>query len=417
MSTATPATTAPSAAEALTAATEVLETTPVLREFWSHIVTVWTTPVLDFTAGQLIFAAVIVAMGWLLRGLMAKTLLHVAHDWVAKRETKLGNDILVAIEGPAKLVPLVIALFIAILVLDLSPSGKATAENALQSLIAVIIFWGLRNAVGPIAQIATPLRRTLSPEIVDWLFQGLRIFALLLGGAVVLQIWGIPVAPLIAGFGIFGVAVALGAQDFFKNVIAGMSILLEKRFSKGDWVLVEGVVEGTVERIGFRSTHIRRFDKSPVYIPNTALSDNAVTNFSRMSHRRIYWKLGLEYRTSAAQLTHIRQEIEDYIAGNDDFAQSPEVTTFVRIDSFNASSIDIVLYAFTKTTNWVEWLDIKQDLLLAIKRIVEDAGSAFAFPSTTLYLEQGEEPPQFFPKTRPTIAEHPAKSKTATAQG
>ena len=156
---------------------------------------------------------------------------------------------------------------------------------------------------------------------------------------------------------------------------------------KGDWIKVDGIVEGTVEKIGFRSTLVRRFDKAPVHVPNTNLSDSAVTNFSRMTHRRIYWKLGVEYKTTVDQLRLIRDQIEAFVLGSDDFAHPPEVSTFVRIDAFNDSSIDIMLYCFTRTTNWGEWLEIKEDLAYRIKDIVEGAGTGFAFPSQSIYVE------------------------------
>ena len=182
-------------------------------------------------------------------------------------------------------------------------------------------------------------------------------------------------------------AVALGAQDLFKNLIAGLSILIEKRYRKGDWVLVDGIVEGTVETIGFRSTTVRRFDKAPVYVPNQILSDGAVTNFSEMTHRRIYWKIGVEYRTTREQLETVRNGIESYLLESDKFGKPPEVPLFVRIDAFNDSSIDIMVYCFTKTTNWGEWLEIKEQLALALKTIVEEAGTGFAFPSQSVYVE------------------------------
>jgi MscS family membrane protein len=215
----------------------------------------------------------------------------------------------------------------------------------------------------------------------------------------VLQIWGIQVAPLIAGLGLFGVAVALGAQDLFKNLLAGLSILIEKRFGVGDWVKVDGVVEGTVEHIGFRSTRVRRFDKAPVYVPNTEFADGAVTNFSAMTHRRIYWKIGVEYRTTRDQLAEIRNRIEAFLLDSDEFAKPPEVPLFVRIDSFNDSSIDIMLYCFTRTTVWGEWLEAKERLAYAVKDIVEGAGTGFAFPSTSLYVESlpGGSPEAFSP--------------------
>jgi MscS family membrane protein len=237
--------------------------------------------------------------------------------------------------------------------------------------------------------------------LVEWLVKAIKIAFVFIGAATILEIWGIQVAPLIAGLGLFGVAVALGAQDLFKNLIAGILIIAEKRFANGDWIRVDDVVEGTVESIGFRSTRIRRFDKAPVQVPNSQLSDRAVTNFSAMTHRRIYWTIGVEYRTSVEQLRQIRDEIEKYVLDDPDFAKPPEVATFVRIDRFSDSSIDIMLYCFTVTTSWGEWLEIKERLAYRIKEIVEGAGSAFAFPSQSLYVEAmpSEVPEPFVPPT------------------
>jgi MscS family membrane protein len=106
-----------------------------------------------------------------------------------------------------------------------------------------------------------------------------------------------------------------------------------------------------------------------------------------MTHRRIYWMIGVEYRTTVPQLRRIRDEIEDYVLTNPAFADPSEVSTFVRIDRFGESSIDIMLYCFTITTNWGEWLEVKEALAYKIKEIVEGAGSGFAFPSRSLYVE------------------------------
>ena len=122
------------------------------------------------------------------------------------------------------------------------------------------------------------------------------------GAATILEIWGIKIGPILAGLGLFGVAVALGAQDLFKNLISGFLVIAEKRFNPGDWIRVDGEVEGTVETINFRSTLVRRFDKAPVFVPNSKLSDNSVINFSSMTFRRIYWVIGVEYRTTVDQL-------------------------------------------------------------------------------------------------------------------
>jgi len=165
-------------------------------------------------------------------------------------------------------------------------------------------------------------------------------------------------------------------------------VIAEKRFHPGDWIKVDGVVEGVVEDIGFRSTRVRRFDKAPVFVPNADLSDAVVTNFSRMTNRRIYWKIGVTYDTSREQLMIVRDEIAKYLAESDDFEKPPKVSTFVRLDSFNDSSIDFMIYCFTKTTNWGEWLAVKEEFALVIKEIVEEkAKTGFAFPSQSIYVE------------------------------
>jgi len=238
--------------------------------------------------------------------------------------------------------------------------------------------------------------------MVLWLRKGIKFLIFFVGFATVLEIWGIKVAPLIASLGLFGVAVALGAQDMFKNLISGLTIIAEKRFQPGDWILVDGVVEGHVENIGFRSTQVRRFDKAPVHVPNSKLSDSAITNFTGMTHRRIYWKFGVLYSTTIEQLRQIRDEIEAYIFESEDFASPEDVSTFVRIDKFSDSSIDIMMYCFTNTTKWGEWLKAKEKLAYEVKNIVERSGSGFAFPSRSLYVEKmaSDMPEIFIPPTK-----------------
>jgi MscS family membrane protein len=163
--------------------------------------------------------------------------------------------------------------------------------------------------------------------------------------------------------------------------------------------LVDGVVEGTVEHIGFRSTRVRRFDLAPVYVPNQKLSDAAVTNFTNMTYRRIFWKIGLEYRATLDQIKTIRAQIEEYVRTSGPFVQPPQASLFVRIDAFNSSSVDLMLYTFTKTTVWAEWLEHKENLAYRIKEIVEGAGCSFAFPSQSIYIEKSVEgtPEPFIP--------------------
>lgn len=356
-------------------------------KFWQLAVSVWQTGVFGRSIGDILIAIGIVGLFFVLRGLFTRYVLIIFSRWVKKTKNTLDDRLRDAIADPLQFFFLALGIFLATQYLNFSGKVETGAEYLNRSLIAIAIFWALKNAVTPVGEFFRSLGHILTPEIFDWMITGARVGIVLLGAATVLQIWGIQVAPIIAGLGLFGVAVALGAQDLFKNLIGGISILIERRFGFGDWIKVDGVVEGTVEKIGFRSTLVRRFDKAPVYVPNQKLSDNPVTNFSAMTYRRISWTIGLEYRTTHDQLRTIRDAIEEYLKSGDTYVQPPEASLFVRIDAFNASSIDIMIYCFTYTTDWGEWLKLKEALAFKIKEIVEGAGAGFAFPSQSIYVE------------------------------
>ena len=358
-----------------------------LSDFWEVVVDVWNTGIFGVDHGRILAAIGIVLLFLLMRHLFTRFFSRWMRSLAKRSQSELDDKIVEVLEQPISLIPVVFGLFLATEYLQLSDTFALLANNFIKSLITLIIFWSFHRLVEPLSLLLGGLERVLNRELVSWLLKAIRWAIVFVGAAAVLETWGIRVAPLLAGLGIIGVAVALGAQDLFKNLIAGLLIIAERRFSVSDWIKVDGVVEGTVEKINFRSTHVRRFDKAPVHVPNSMLSDAPVTNYSRMTHRRIRWIVGVEYNTTVPQLRHIRDEIENYILTNTAFADRSEVSTFVRIDSFNDSSIDILVYCFTVSTNWGAWLEIKEKLAYTIKGIVEDAGSGFAFPSRSLYVE------------------------------
>ncbi len=372
-----------------------------LRDFWALVVSVWKDGVLGIDVGNIITALGIFLGFLIIRRIFSWLVIRQIRHWTRKSRNKIDDHIIDVLEHPIRFIPVVMGLFFATEYLDLEGLAATIAENINRSLIAFVIFWGFFNIVRPVGDLLEVGGQFVTEAMAQWIRKAANIGIILIGAATILEIWGIQVGPIIAGLGLFGVAVALGAQDLFKNLIAGIFIISERRFHPGDWIFADGVVEGTVEQIGFRTTRVRRFDKAPVYVPNSKLSDNAVTNFSEMTHRRIKWIIGVEYRTSLEQLRQVRQEIEDYVLNSDAFARPEEVSTFVRIDSFNDSSIDILLYCFTRTTVWGEWLEIKEQLAMKIKDIVEGAGTGFAFPSRSLYLETLPDAPEIFPLQAP----------------
>lgn len=369
-----------------------------LAEYWRLIEDVWQQGVGGVSIGQIVLALVIVMIGLAGRHLFARVVLGRLKAYAQRSKSRFDDIVLEALQRPIAFIPVLIAIFLATQILPFTGGAAELTARLNRSLVAFALFWALYAVTDPVADALLQAGRLFTRELVSWLGKFAKVAFIGIGAAAILEIWGIEVGPLLAGLGLFGVAVALGAQDLFKNLIAGMFIIGEQRFRLGDWILVDGVVEGTVEKIGFRTTTVRRFDKAEVYVPNAKLSDSAVTNFTRMTHRRIFWTIGVVYGTSADQLRAIRDRIEDYVTTHADFADPAEVPTFVRIDKFSDSAIDIMLYCFTRTTNWGEWLMVKEKLAYAIKDIVEGEGSSFAFPSRSLYVEalpMSEQPEPF----------------------
>ena len=223
----------------------------------------------------------------------------------------------------------------------------------------------------------------------SWLEKSLKVLIWIIGFAVILDIFGIQIGPLIAGLGLFSVAIALGAQDLFKNLISGVLVLVEKRFRKGDVIIIEDTIEGTVEKIGFRSTAIRKFDKSLCFIPNNQFAEKAVTNITKISNRRINWIIGLEYKSTTKQLKTICNDIENkIISRKKNFSVNKTTPVIVKIYEFSDSSINILVRCFTKTNDFNQLLEAKNELAIDIKEIVEKRGGAFAFSSQLIYVEK-----------------------------
>ena len=361
---------------------------------------VWNNGVFGLNATDIIISFLIFLIFYLLRRLIARFILNRLSKLVTKTATKIDDAVIEVLDGPLKFFPVVIGFFIASSYLDLSEQKQNFLDLLNRSLITIFIFWLLHQLIIPFSYVIKNFESKISKPLVDWTLKGLKILVLVLGTVAILELWGIRVGPVIAGLGLFGVAVALGAQDLFKNLISGIMILMEKRFTVGDIILVSGEVEGVVEQIGFRSTLVRRFDSTPVMVPNYKFAEQSVTNYTRRHHRRIRWLVGLEYRTSTDKLRKIRNEIHTLVENGEDFAKNKNAGFYVRVDSFSESSIDMLVQVFTVTNDWGEFLKIKEELAVEIIKIVENNDAGFAFPSQSLYLESvpGDKPEIFNPK-------------------
>ncbi|VAW93553.1 Mechanosensitive ion channel [hydrothermal vent metagenome] len=218
----------------------------------------------------------------------------------------------------------------------------------------------------------------------------LRMSVMITTALVVLQTFGFSISGVLAFGGIGGLAVGFAAKDMLSNFFGGFMIYMDRPFSVGDWIRSpDRNIEGTVEKIGWRLTCIRTFDKRPLYIPNSTFTSIAVENPSRMSHRRIYETFGIRY-DDADKLQDIILQVKDMLRSHPEIEQNQ--TMIVNFNKFAASSLDFFIYTFTKTTDWIFYHEIKQDVLLKINEIVLSNNAEMAFPTSTVHLPDA---PQF----------------------
>ncbi len=304
-------------------------------------------------------------------------------------EKSVKSQLLDSLQKPLKFFVLSFGFFCASNFANTSQNISFFFDKVNLSLFTVLVFWLIIKSIYPLSNKIKNIEVIFTKDLLEWIINAIKLLLFILGFSAVLELWGIKVGPVIAGLGLFGVAVALGAQDLFKNLISGILVLVEKRFKKGDVIVIQNIVEGVVEKIGFRSTAIRKFDKSLCFIPNFQFAENAVVNITEISNRRINWIIGVEYKSTTKQLKNVCDDIEKSIKSNTkDFLVSNSTPVIVKINEFAPSSIDILVRCFTKTNDYSKFVEIKDKLAIEIKTIVEKRKCSFAFPSQSLYIEK-----------------------------
>jgi len=214
-----------------------------------------------------------------------------------------------------------------------------------------------------------------------------RAIIFITAALVMLQNMGYSISGVLAFGGIGGIAIGFAAKDMLANFFGGAVVYMDQPFKVGDWIRSpDANVEGTVENIGWRVTRIRTFDQRPLYVPNAIFTTIAVENPSRMFNRRIFETVGVRY-SDVESVAAITSDIRKMLAEHEDIEQNR--ITIVNFTTFNASSLDIMVYTFTKTTKWVEFHGIKEDILLRISEIIASHGAEIAFPTRTLHMAGG----------------------------
>ncbi|HYW92433.1 MAG TPA: mechanosensitive ion channel family protein [Gammaproteobacteria bacterium] len=314
---------------------------------------------------------------------------------LARKSAALWDDALVeALNTPLQvfiwIIGVSVAAHIAIAGNPQSALAAVFHQARAVAIIGDIAWFALRFSVR--LQRAYALKRNRRGEAVDVtavdaLGKLARASIVIVAVLVALQTLGFSISGLLAFGGIGGIAVGFAAQGFVANLFGGFTVYTARPFKVGEWiVLPQQNVMGTVQEIGWRTTRVLSFDRRPYYVPNSLFNTAIVENGTRMLNRRIFETVGIRY-DDIERMQPILDDVRGHIAAREDIDHGQSV--MVNFDTYAASSLNIVIYCFTRTIDWSEYKDVKEDLLLKIADIVLGHGAEFAFPTQTVHVPDG----------------------------
>lgn len=339
----------------------------------------------------LILALVVV---WILRSLVARIIMSPMHGVAKRTETDLDDRALDAIERPMRVLVLGIGIALIVAIFRFGPEVDTFANSLSRALIIASIVFFVYNLVDIIGVTSDNLHRITGLELEERLLPFMRVvvkvFIVVMGMFIIIQEFGYDVTGLIASFGVVGLAFSLAAKDTAANVFGFTAIVSDNPFEVGDYI-VTGDISGTVEKVGVRSTRIRKLDQSLVTLPNSGLTDTAVTNWSRLEKRRLDFYVGLTYNTNAAQMREVLDALREMLKARDTIDEDSVIVHFVE---FADSSLNIRIIAYILIADWAEYTAETEQINLAIMEIVEEHGLSMAFPSTSIYVESWPNAPE-----------------------
>ncbi|WP_457654089.1 mechanosensitive ion channel family protein [Rhodocaloribacter sp.] len=340
-------------------------------------------------AWRLVAAVLIIFLGFFSRRLVTWLFGGFLKRRVGKTRVQWDDDLVRLVPRPLALVIQIVLwqLAAAILLLPEEPLNiRRFVTDGLNAAIAVALVWVFFRLTDVLAlaleRAAQRTETRLDDQAVPLLRKTIKVFVGIVVAVMVIQNLGYSVTSLIASLGIGGLALALAAKDTVANFFGSVVIFTDAPFQIGDWVEFDGV-EGTVEEVGFRTTRIRKFDKGLVTVPNQTFTSTAITNYSNRKIRRIKLTVGVSYETSAEEMERLLEALRLMIAEHPGIGKD---FYLVHFTNFGASSLDILIYCFTTTAEWTTFLEIQEDVMLRIMRIIAAHGLEIAYPTRTVYL-------------------------------
>ncbi len=353
-----------------------------------------TQQFVGFDAWRIAAAFGVLVMIYLARKYILGILMGFLARMSKRTDAEWDDKLFEAVRPPIGAVLQVLNIYAALAILKLPrhPTNyDAISNKGLVVALIVIGAWALTRSVGLGTHFLTKLTaKTKSPlddRLVPFVDRVMRVAIVIVAGLMVLQESGVQIAGILAGLGIGGLAVALAAKDTLANVFGTITIVGDYPFDIGDWIKTKDV-EGTVEDIGFRSTKVRTFGNSLVLVPNDTLARSAIENFSRMFKRRISFRIGVTYETTPDQMREALARVRDVLRNHEEIRQDFWLVYFT---DFADSALEIMIYCFSKTTVWAEFLAVRESLNLRLMQTLSEIGVEFAFPSHAVYMRQNDD--------------------------
>jgi MscS family membrane protein len=296
----------------------------------------------------------------------------------------------VRLRGPLRLFVASVLAGLIPLLLDFDVQSMETIWRVLRIVAVVAVFWALFRLVGVaevhLARKAWRTDRTNAGTIVPLVGRTMRVGIVLVAVLVAISQFGYPVGTVLAGLGLGGLVLALAAQKTVENLFGSVSLAADRVFRVGDWVKIDDV-QGTVERIGLRSTHLRTLDRTLVKIPNGRLAEMRVESFGERDRIRFFTTLSLSRGTTSAQMRVVLRDVEALLRAHERAWPDGIAVRFVGIGQYG---LDVNVNAWFLTTDFGEFEVIRQELLLSIVEVVERVGTSLSLPAQVVRVEQAE---------------------------
>lgn len=341
--------------------------------------------------GQILLAFAFLLGAFVARLIIVSILGRRLKALAARTETEADDIALNAVLGPVGSLVMIVGAYLAFRAL--APAMEdviAWSEKIFKVLLTLIVAWGVFRLVDAAAVIMMDMARrsdnTFDDHLVPILRKAAKVLVGIMAFLLAAQNLGYSVSGLLAGLGLGGFAFALAAKDTIANLFGGVTILIDRPFKVGDWITFDGN-DGVVEEIGLRSTRVRTFAKTLTSVPNQSLANATVENHTLMPKRRIKMTVGVTYDSSPDQMRSLVDRVDAFLRGHAGIHQD---FIMVKFTEFNASSLDLLVYCFSSTTDWVEHLQVRQEVNLGIMDIVEELGQSMAFPTRTVHLVKDE---------------------------